>query len=392
MLFQTLDNKKECYAIYSSGDLYYYPNNLKLTHTWAYTPHFKNNPIEYAQIWAGGKNLSQVCPVHLKEKWEDIEHSAKAFLSSFCEAKINLDDVCFYDLVPKKFLLEYCEIKNKITNYVFEHFKKPPNYDFMLDLVKLVQDIEKQKLNIQVDNLDYINVNNRKILNKIKNSSNHIKYNPWGTATGRLATEKDSFPILTLNKELRTVLRPNNDLFVELDFNAAELRTLFGLTGRKQPVGDIHTMINKHVFDSKYSREESKKNVFAWLYNPKASNKNLSQYIDKNEVIKKYYFDDIVKTPFGRDLPIGKDKALNYLVQSTASDIFLRSALKIHEILKDYKSKIAFCIHDSLVIDFCAEEKNILQEIINVFSDTKYGKFESTLSAGTNFGSMKKII
>ena len=37
---------------------------------------------------------------------------------SFKESKINLRDNCFYDLIPEKFLLEYCFIKNEITNQV----------------------------------------------------------------------------------------------------------------------------------------------------------------------------------------------------------------------------------------------------------------------------------
>lgn len=391
MLFQTLDNKKECYAIYSDGDLYHYPNNLSLTHTWAHTPHFENRSVEYAQIWAAGKSLSETCPEHLKEEWSEVETKARAFLTSFKEAGVNLNDVCFYDLVPKKFLLKYCEVKNKIANYVFEHYKKPSNYNFMLELVKFLKEISEQELNTRVENLDFINIKNRETLNKIKNSANYIKYKPWGTVTGRLTTEKESFPILTLNKELRSILRPNNDLFVELDFSAAEIRTLFGLLGREQPVGDIHNLINKHVFDSKYDREESKRRVFAWLYNPKARNKKLGQYIDKNEIIKKYYHDGVVTTPFGRKIEVKEDKVLNYLVQSTASDLFLRSALRVHNLLKKYESKIAFCIHDSLIIDICKEEKDILQEVINIFTDTIYGKFTSHLSMGTDFGSMKQI-
>ena len=387
-----MDNKKECYAVYSEGDLYYYSNDLKLTHTWDYTTHFDHLKIEYAQIWAQGQSLGDVCPSHLEDEWREVESRARAYLNSFNKAKINLQDVCFYDLVPKKFLLNYCRIKDKISNYVFDHYKKPANYEFLLDLLCFTNDLEKQPLNVKVENLDFINPNNRKVLNKIKSSKNCVKYNPWGTATGRLATKSGSFPILTLNKEIRNVLWPVNNLFVEMDYNAAEIRTLFALLGREQPKEDIHAWISKHIFDQKYSREETKVKVFSWLYNPKAKNKKLSQYIDKKEILNKYYCDGFVTTPFGRKLEVEEKKALNYLVQSTASDIFLRSTIRIHKLLKQYKSNISFCIHDSLVLDVHRDEKHIINEVLKEFAKTRYGDFKFNLSMGKNFGNMRKVL
>ena len=261
----------------------------------------------------------------------------------------------------------------------------------MLELHKFISEVDQQNLSVHLNNLNFSDSHVRKIYSKIQNAPPRIKYDPWGTVTGRLTTKGNSFPILTLNKELRSAVKPKNDLFVELDFNASEIRTLFGLAGEKQPDKDIHGWLNKHVFDSKYDREQTKKKVFAWLYNPSASNKKLSQYIDKKSILKKYYFDGIVKTPYDRSIKVDEKKALNYLVQSTASDLFLRSALKVQDALKETNSKIAFCIHDSLIIDFCKEEKDILQSLIDLFALNKFGKFKVNLSMGKDFGAMRRI-
>ena len=75
----------------------------------------------------------------------------------------------------------------------------------------------------------------RNFLKKIKKTEPYIKYNIFGTKTGRLTTKPNSFPILTLKKEYRSILKPNNDLFVELDYNAAELRVLLTLMNVEQP-------------------------------------------------------------------------------------------------------------------------------------------------------------
>ena len=102
----------------------------------------------------------------------------------------------------------------------------------------------------------------------------------------------------------------------------------------------------------------------------------------------KYWDGDFVVTPFGRKIEADRFHALNYIIQSTSSDLFLKSAVKVDKILKDKKSKIAFTLHDSLVIDLHEEDKQILPEIAECFSNTELGKWRVNVSAGKNFGDM----
>ena len=390
MIFQTLDSKKECYAIFCEDNFYHYPNGLELTHTWAYSPHVEGD-IEYAQIWCAGKNFSDVCPEYLKDRWNKVNKRLQAFSRAFKNAKINPDDVCIYSLIPNKFLLEASSMKNEITNWVFEHYKKPDNYRLMSDLAALLHKIRNQKINLRTENLDFINPKVRKNFNKIKNANNKIDYNPWSTVTGRLTTNQNSFPILTLNRELRSVLTPTNDLFVELDYNSAELRTFLGLLGEKQPEKDLHSWISEEIFLNKYSRDQTKKKVFAWLYNPQAKNKKLNEKFDRAQLLKKYYANGVVSTPYGRCIEVDGQKALNYMIQSTASDLFLTSMLKIDKMLKNRKSFVAFSIHDSLILDISREDQPLIDEIVKEFSKTKFGVFKTNLSIGRNFGEMRDI-
>jgi hypothetical protein len=51
-----------------------------------------------------------------------------------------------------------------------------------------------------------------------------------------------------MNREFRSAIRPQNDYYIELDFNGAEVRTLLGLLGKEQPTGDVHDFHLNEIF------------------------------------------------------------------------------------------------------------------------------------------------
>jgi len=391
LLFQVLDSKNECRGIFHDGQIVQNPTGLKLSKTWAPSKNFEAKNLDFGILWARGQTLGQACPEELKPRWQKLTRKANSFLKSFSSAKVNLSDVCFYDLVPEKFLLDFYECRNKITEHVFSTYQRPENHDFMRDLIGLLNNIKSHEVNIDLKNLDYTNEKVRLGLNKVKDCPTRVVYNPWTTVTGRLASGEGSFPILTLNKELRSAIKPQNDCFIELDYNAAELRVLFGLLGQQQPEGDVHEWISSNIFKGKYDRDKTKKKVFSWLYNPKAKNKKLNEYLNRDKIYNQYYIDGHVNTLFGRKIKAPEAKAVNYLIQSTTSDMFLTSAIEIDKMLTNKKSFVSFCIHDSLVLDFSIEDKPMIEGLISSFSQTRFGKMRTNLSIGKDFGSMKKI-
>ena len=160
----------------------------------------------------------------------------KAYHRSFVEAKIDLRQNCFFDLVPERYLLTYYDLRNHITGHVFSNYKKPANYDIILGMTKVANDIKFQNLKINLEDVT-ITPKLRDFMKKHDPSCAYVNYNIYGTKTGRLATTNGSFPILTMKREFRKVIKPTNDCFLELDFNAAELRTVLALNGHKQPCG-----------------------------------------------------------------------------------------------------------------------------------------------------------
>ena len=398
MLFQTLDSKHECVGVYYDGELYF-DHELpdRVSETWSYASFLRDREVRYGHLECGGKTLDDVCPDSLKEDWDSINNKLKAFLKSFHFSKVSLDDNCFYDLVPKKFLLEFCEIKNRITKHVFENFLPPKNLRFLTLLSRVVEDINQQKLNIDIDGFKphLAEYKARQWRKKIQGISPYIKYDIFGTKTGRLTTKKYSFPILTFPKKYRSILKPNNDIFVELDYNGAELRTLMALSDKNQPTMDIHEWNRRHLSNNEVmSRQEVKNSIFAWLYNSKKhpNETALRKMFDKDKVLSEYWDGETVKTCFNREIPADKHHALNYIIQSTCADLILQKMIKIYDILDGRKSNVAFCVHDSIVIDLHAEDKDLMKDIISEFSNTRFGKFKTSVKTGKDFGSLEELM
>ena len=394
MLFQVIDGKPECYGVYLNGQIHHDIPVEHLSKTWKYTRHLLDRPVDCASLYCSGKNLEDVCPDYLQDDLSRITKKMKAFLRSFSTAKISLDDFCFYDMVPEKFLLEYCQIKSEISEYVFENYEKPKNYDLLLGVSRVIEEIAVRELNIDEKSFrtQLSTIEARNFFKRVLSSKNSVLYNVFGTKTGRLTTLKGSFPILTMNKRFRKILKPNNDWFLELDFNAAELRTILGLLNVKQPKEDIHEWNMKNIFGGEnISRDEAKKKIFAWLYNPNATHRT-ADVIYKRDAVKEKYFDGLkVNTIFDRSIDCDDYRALNYIIQSTTSDLMLQQLVKIHDFLKDSDSQIAFCLHDSIVIDFSDSDRSLILDIAEIFRRTIFGDFKINIKAGKNFGAMRKL-
>ncbi len=399
-MFQVLDEKKHCVGIYQDGNIHYDLSDIALDKTWAYTSFLKDMDVEYASIYASGKSLDDCCPPNLQRNWKLLNDRLRAFITSFIEAKVSLKENCLFDLVPQRFLKEYCQLKNEICEYVFKTYEKPLEYNFFRDFTQLTSEIGNTPLNLDKGSLaNYLYIPNAKVLwNKLNDGSvtNNIRYNMFDSVTGRLTTKKGSFPILNLSAKLRSIIKPNNHWFVCLDLNAAELRIALALAGQKQPEGDLHQECAKTLFRDELTRSQAKTVATEWLYNSQSElsrkyDPELSSYYNKKGLLDKYFYDGAIHTPYNRIIQCDEYHAISYLNQSTLIDMFHRQLLKISKFLENYKSKIAFMIHDSVVLDLEDSEKKILPDLIRLLSDTPYGNFPVKVEIGSDFGNTKKV-
>ena len=394
MIFQTLDDKSECVGIYSNGALHFEGIPGGLTKTWKYTGSIQDPEIKYAWLYTGGKNLQEACPESLKEELNEVQKTFKAYLLSFKIARIDLRQNCFFDLVPSDFLMQFCEVRNKITKHVFDNYEQPDNYDQLDSFYKLIHKISYQKLNINVDGCRHLMTttsDREDIKNLVKNKAHYVSYNLFGTVTGRLTTQRDSNPILTMKAKFRELIKPTNDWFVSLDYNGAEVRTFLSLSGHDQPQEDIHSWNMRHLYGgSPVDRDEAKVRFFSTLYNVNDMSLNGSVY-NREGVLSKFYTDGKINTPTGRQIEVEQRKALSYLIQSTTSDLTLDRAVALDKALENTKSKVAFVVHDEVVLDIAEEDKEKIPELKAMFENNKLGNFMANTKAGKSYGKMMEL-
>jgi len=383
MIFQAIDDKSECIGVYANGKLHFEDFPANLTKTWKYSGSIKDPNVEYAWLYSLGRPIEEDCPEELKQELQRVQNKMSAFYKSFKIAKVDLTDHCVFDLIPHDFILEFCEVKNKLTEHIFESCARPKHYDHLSAVQKLLHKIKYQDLNLNSEGCRsmFTSTSNRTKLKALLNNYRSIDYNLFGTVTGRLTTTKGSFPILTAKKEHRKLLKPNNDLFISFDYNGAEVRTLLELCGHSQPKEDIHQWNIVNIFkDEQMSRAAAKLSFFAWLYNPE-SNDIETQFYDREKVLHKYYENGYIKTPYGREIKVDRRRALNYLIQSTTSDRVLQKAVLLDQMLEGKKSYISHIVHDEVVIDYSREEKDLLPKLKEEFEDS----YLTNISVGKNY-------
>ena len=147
MLFQaiTVENKD---IIFANGKIHT-TSIPKLTKTWSYSPSLDKG-VEYAEFRCGGLSLDEVCPEHIKDRWETAKEKIKSHCRACIESRIDITGGKFYNLLPQSNLLEYLQVKNEITQYVFDNFPKPENYDFLFELQKVLTKIETNRVKLDL--------------------------------------------------------------------------------------------------------------------------------------------------------------------------------------------------------------------------------------------------
>lgn len=229
----------------------------------------------------------------------------------------------------------------------------PPNYDLLLFIRELIYDIATRE--IILSGGSPTNLVGKKIL-----------YNMYRGKTGRMVTERESFPILNLKKEDRRYILPTNNFLCEYDLVSADFRVFLQIFGEQEEL-ELAKDIDLYKEKDPEKRAKKKQEIFSLIYS-----KTYNWFFQKLGIAEKctslisgenenFVF---VETPiYKRRLAIPKGESgvdfhyiVSYVIQSLTNDSVFDAIKSIYSLLRGKKSFIKCLIHDSFVIDWDEEE------------------------------------
>jgi len=236
---------------------------------------------------------------------------------------------------------------------------------------------------------------------KFSIKENHIYgwYNPY-TTTGRPVNNFNGINFVGLKHDNgeRDCFEPDNDFFVEMDYDGYHPRLIGDIVGYRFH-GNVHNELAQIYFKSKeitpQQYKESKTLTFKQIYGG----------IDKANLHHPFFrktqdFIDIIWEVFNVDeyinvgpYSIKKDdhpkihaqKLFNYYIQATETYTNVEKINEIQDYLEDKKTKLVLYIYDAFIFDVSKlDGKQTLIDLENILSE----KFPIKLKVGKHYGAL----
>lgn len=287
------------------------------------------------------------------------------------------------ELIPISKHYERCEC-------IFENLKKycgkEGNVDWQNRYVEAYKWVEEQGLTL-----------NEKVFDKffeptwkarsVKDNRIFTSYNLFNI-TSRPTNAFNGINFLAFNKEngSRSAFIPENDTFIEFDFDGYHVRLIANMLDLKIPTDDsVHMILGKQYFGKEEltpeEYQESKKITFRQLYNGIESEfKHIELFSSIDELIQatwlEYKKQGYLRLPNGREIVMenaNPQKLFNYYVQCLETVNNTKKLIALKELFKGKKSKVVLVVYDSILIDYSAEDgKGFLKQIKDLLEEEGY--------------------
>ena len=309
------------------------------------------------------------------------------YYRKFPQTKVN-------KMIPIGKHLERCNNKyNEIIGYTSRKTNEYVDNILLPTLYKLEQN--GLKFNDKFDN--YFTLKNKKY--SIKDDHIYGWYNPF-TTTGRPVNNFNGINFVGLKHDNgeRDSFEPDNDLFIEMDYDGYHPRLIGDIVGFLFE-DNVHNTLAQIYFKSKeitpQQYKESKILTFRQIYGgiDKANLhhpffRKTQDFINIiwEEFNKKGYIDVGSYRIKKDDHPkIHAQKLFNYYIQATETETNIRKIKDIQNYLEDKKTKLVLYIYDAFIFDFAKEDgKQTLIDIENMLSE----KFPVKLKTGEHYGAL----
>lgn len=252
-----------------------------------------------------------------------------------------------------------------------------------------------EKNGIKVDKNCYIDYYRDKLRFPEFNLSRGKIYTGYNlhTTTSRPSNTFNSINFAALDKKdgERMCYRPENDMFIEIDFQGYHPRLIGELIGFEFPK-------DKNTYDVLgeilgVSRDEAKELTFKQLYGGvwpeyqhKPFFKDVITFID--DMWDTYQYGKFYSTKnktFIQDSEITRNKLFNYIIQSTETSTNVELLELVLDYLKDKKTKLILYTYDAFLFDYNKEDGNILQDITSIL------EYPVSIKKGNTYHGLEKI-
>lgn len=310
---------------------------------------------------------------------EYTKHKKKLIGSLTTLSELKIKKIDYLKFINPDILKKYASVYTEAILYMLHTFEQPEDYIY-LKYAYIISEYIKTNMLLYDDKC-------------IK-----IQYNPF-TQFGRFGLLANSFNILSFKKEDRIKLKPisNDYIFVEFDYNAFEIRTLFALLKIKQPIDDLYEVLYNTHKNSSLSRMQFKKMILQSLYSQHEETSILGSLLQKKNFYNLYpIINGKVKNIFGKLMDTDSFHLLSRILQSSAAYILYTQIFNVIRYINEnnLKSVVSFCIHDSICLSLHKTEITHLQNIkdiiqkVNIPELNYISDFPVSIKTGTNYGEM----
>ena len=317
----------------------------------------------------------------------DVEGKIQDFQ---CYTPVHLD---FYEklkyspqvntLIPISKHYERCEC---MFEMVKEYVGKESNIEWQDKYVEVYKWVEEQGISVDEKLFDKYFETPWKG-RSLRDSRVYSSYNLYNI-TSRPTNAFNSINFLAFNKEngSRTAFIPQNDAFVEFDFDGYHIRLIANAMYTDIPQDQsIHEYLGRQYFNKEEltpeEYQEAKKITFRQMYNGvEEEYMHIEFFEDVYHTVRAmwtaYKNNGFLELPNGRKLTqenANPQKLFNYYIQCLETVNNVKKLSKLKDYLKDKQSKVLLVVYDSILIDYAASDgKGTLSHIKDILEEDGY--------------------
>ena len=319
-------------------------------------------------------------------KFERLEYSKENSTINYFYHK-NRDFIEVNKLIPISKLYESCEkLYDQVKGII--KYKIPTGFDFYnTTAINVFYLIEQTGLGVYYEAYNELFKPRNPSYNTINNTV--LTYYNLYNITSRPTNSFNSvnYAAIPHSENHRKAFKPQNDYFVELDFDGYHLRLLCDQIDYPLSEESAHKQLAKLYFEKEEITDEeynkAKQINFQAIYGKIPEEHAFLEVFEKiDKFIKELWKEfekkgeikaPISEKPFTTQLKdMHPQKLMNYVMQSLETSRNILILKEVLRYLKDKKSKIVLYTYDAILFDFCKEDgKQTLEDIKDILEEGK---------------------